>query len=140
MFFCLFASCKIVSGLSRSTICDIERGKVYFIPNELAGLLNEGFIAQKLIPLQFKDWIEEFVSSELGFWTQNPEYFPKISLDWDSPELINNAILEIIQLMHEIIQSIHRMPDYKCKSRAQMMREQIVDIDAGYSIANQRFS
>ena len=32
------------------------------------------------------------------------------------------------------------MPDYKCKSRAQMMREQIVDIDAGYSIANQRFS
>ena len=116
MFFCLFASCKVVLGSSRSTICDIERGKVYFIPNELAGLLNEGFIAQKLIPLQFKDWIEEFVSSELGFWTQNPEYFPKISLDWDSPELINNAILEMdFHTMEDIEAMITQLNGLHCK-------------------------
>lgn len=95
MFFCLFASCLVVKGLSRSTICDIERGKVYFIPNSLAGLLNDGYIGIEQIPSEFKEWIDEFKASELGFWTRNPEYFPKISLDWDSPELINNAIIEM---------------------------------------------
>ena len=116
MFFCLFASCKIVSGLSRSTICDIERGKVYFIPNKLAVLLSEGFIDKEQIPVEFKDWIEEFVTSELGFWTQNPEYFPQISLEWDSPELINNAILEMdFHPMEDIELIITQLNSLRCK-------------------------
>lgn len=39
-FFLLFANCMPVKGAARSLICDLQRGKYYYIPNDLYDILQ----------------------------------------------------------------------------------------------------
>ncbi|MFK7945953.1 MAG: hypothetical protein AB8G11_00065 [Saprospiraceae bacterium] len=88
-YFLLHSNCLSVKGAKRGTICDLERKEVYFIPDEIIDivaslktqpfneLLNEyDENAQSVIQY----YIEFLEDKELGFWTSNPSFFPKISL------------------------------------------------------------
>ncbi|HRB70845.1 MAG TPA: grasp-with-spasm system SPASM domain peptide maturase [Flavobacterium sp.] len=92
-YFKLFATCIIVKGFKRSSISDLERNKNYIIPNFVADFLLSGNTTIDVAD-NLKQWIDLFVKEELGFFTKYPEYYPDLSLEWDSPETINNAIIE----------------------------------------------
>ncbi|WP_281989767.1 grasp-with-spasm system SPASM domain peptide maturase [Aquimarina aggregata] len=105
--FRLFANCKLVKGASLATICDLHRGKVYSVPLSLAEFLEktknedtlEGIDSfssedQETV-LEYIDFLQE---NELGFWTDEPERFPELNMQWKSPEHINNSIIEMDQL------------------------------------------
>ncbi len=102
--FRLFACCIATKGVARSTISDVQRGKIYFIPNALLSILEDH--PDKSIKEinacygnQYDEIIEGYfqylVENELGFFCDNPQNFPAINLVWDRPELITNAIIDL---------------------------------------------
>ena len=102
--FRLFACCIAVRGARRSVICDLGRRRLRFIPNGLYEILSEhgdksvaeikalyGGQGDREIDEYF-DFLER---EELGFWTDEPEAFPPIALDWQAPQRIANAIVDV---------------------------------------------
>lgn len=99
-YFKLFSCCIPVKGAKRSIICDLQRDKYYFIPNELCDFLEqkEYYNAEALnenanTPLN--DFLEYLYQNELGFYTDEPTNFPKIDSGWESPRQFTNAIIDI---------------------------------------------
>jgi SPASM domain peptide maturase of grasp-with-spasm system len=107
-YFSVFASCLPVRGANRSVIMDIQRGSYIYIPNSLHDFLPH-FKERKLSDLlnEFKDdaetienYVEYLLSYEVGFFTDNPEHFPAIDMEFNHPMEILDAIIE---LSHENI-------------------------------------
>lgn len=101
--FKLFSNCIPVKGAKRSTICDLQRNEVKLIPNDLAEILmkyEEKTIGEvkKIYQNEYDSIIDEYfeflLENEFIFFTKLPGLFPKMSLDWDDPSVINNAIID----------------------------------------------
>jgi len=93
----------MVKGAKRTIICDIQRRKAFPIPESLVELLIEAeynslaellliYKNQNEIISEYFTFLSDF---ELGFWSDIHERFPSFNMEWDTAELINNAILEI---------------------------------------------
>lgn len=102
-YFKLFSNCVCVKGPVNSVICDLQRGDIYNLTSEqydLLETLKTTPFAQVLGEYEdiyhptIKDWINNLEHLELGFFCDNPEQFPGISMDFETPELINNCIIE----------------------------------------------
>lgn len=102
--FQLFANCIPVKGKNRSVICDIQRNNITFIPNDLESILEkyEGktlkYINKKYyneFDIIIQEYFEFLEKNEFIFFTNNPEYFPKLSKEWDNPAIVTNAIIDI---------------------------------------------
>jgi len=102
--FKLFSNCIPVKGASRYIICDLLRREIYFIPEGLHEILTEyedkslDFIKQQYdneVDSEIDEFIDFLLANELGFYTNNPENFPKIEKRWEWPGLLSNAILEV---------------------------------------------
>lgn len=101
--FVLYSCCIPVKGARRAVIIDVQRGELFYIPLGMFEMLNTYSQSSKEELLTtFKDDIETIneyfdflTSNELGFWSREPEKFPKIDLSWDYPAQITNAILDI---------------------------------------------
>jgi len=113
-YYLLFASCIPVKGAQRSIIVDNERENMFFITNEMYELIAE----LKQSPYQsviddydhdsktiIDGYLKFLQDNELGFWTTEPERFPDISLEWEHPSLITNAIID------NNVASIHNWED-----------------------------
>ena len=101
--FKIFANCIAVKGAVRSTICDIRRQDVKLIPNDLYEILNlhEEKTIEEIKAVynnKFDKTIEEYfeflLEEEFIFFTENPEFFPKLSMQWDDPTIITNCIVD----------------------------------------------
>jgi SPASM domain peptide maturase of grasp-with-spasm system len=102
-FLLLFSFCKVVSGEEKSIICDFQKEKIKFIPNEMVAVIKmlqeEPFNSVKK---QFTeddadifDSYVKFLSDEgFVFYNESKEEFVDIQNYWTSPEIINNAIIE----------------------------------------------
>jgi SPASM domain peptide maturase of grasp-with-spasm system len=103
IFFKLFACCIPVKGHGRAAIYDLQRNSFEYIPLMLNDLLEECKCLSKE-DLEDKytaaEWagIEKFleylVDSEYGFWTNSPDDFPDLSMQWHQPGKLTNAIIE----------------------------------------------
>lgn len=102
--FKLFACCIAVKGAMRSTICDLQRQEIFFIPNDLYEILSECknlslIEIYEIYDPENKDIIKEYfdflIQNELGFWCKDNSHFPEIDLTWERPETITNAIIDI---------------------------------------------
>lgn len=103
IYFKLFACCIPVKGYGRSALYDLQRNSFEYIPNLLFELLEDCKNLSKA-DLQEKyqadEWpgINKFFSyleeNEYGFWTRTPEEFPDLSMQWDHPGKLTNAIVE----------------------------------------------
>jgi SPASM domain peptide maturase of grasp-with-spasm system len=100
----LFACCIPVKGFSRSLLCDVQRNKFIFIPNDLYSILIEDSILtlKEIVDNYGNDnkevllsYFEFLLTNELLFFTDNPNLFPNIDLVWQSPHLISNVIKEL---------------------------------------------
>lgn len=98
----LFSFCKIVEGVEQSIICNFQKEKIKFIPNEMGTVINmlnnQPFQEVKEF---FKDDLEIFNSyldflleEQFAFFTETNANFIEMEDYWASPEFINNAILE----------------------------------------------
>jgi len=117
-YFKLFANCLVVKGYSRGTICDLHRGKVYFVPNHIIEFFSQEKIHLSSIEenQEYKKWSQVFLETEIGFITKNPELFPDIELHWDTPELINNVIIEADSLnLEDFVKVMIQLNELKVK-------------------------
>ncbi|WP_420574992.1 grasp-with-spasm system SPASM domain peptide maturase [Kordia sp.] len=101
--FKLFSSCIPVKGASRSTIYDLQRGKIKFIPNSLYDVLDRfdgesKEVAISTLGTEHKEVISEYydflIENEFGFWCDDPDLFPKMDLTYYTPSMITNGIID----------------------------------------------
>jgi SPASM domain peptide maturase of grasp-with-spasm system len=119
----LFACCIPVKGAERSIICDLQRHIYDFIPNDLFDILSlhDGkslFEIQKHYNNEYDQIIEDYftflISKEYVFQTDNPNFYPAMSLEWHEPFLITNAIVDIdSETEYENI--LQQLNNLKCK-------------------------
>ncbi len=102
--FRLFACCIAVRGARRSLICDLGRQLLRFIPNGLYEILTEhgdktlaGIKAayDGRCDREIDEYFDFLAREELGFWCDEPASFPPIALDWESPQRITNAMIDV---------------------------------------------
>ena len=113
-WFRLFSDCILVNGYSESLIYDLGRHISYPISPEYVNILNElavmdiDTIKEKssFSNYEIDFFINQFVNEEIGFLTSEPLSFPAIDLNWQSPYIISNAILEIDKRMNYNAQNI----------------------------------
>lgn len=125
-YFQLYANCIPVQGASRSTVCDLQRQRYVLIPNGLYAILTEHDRStldeiKTAYGHEHDDVIDEYFAflaeEDLGFWCDEPDAFPEMSLDWDRPERITNALIDIDDGSTYDVASIFRqLDDLFCKS------------------------
>jgi SPASM domain peptide maturase of grasp-with-spasm system len=111
MYLYLFANCIPVKGHSRSTICDIDRSKVFFIDNPYYLLLTElqthtigeveNMLDSREDVIEFYKFIKFLVDNELGTYVDDISVFPPIQINWDHPSLITNCIIDVRDTIHD---------------------------------------
>ncbi|WP_109851911.1 grasp-with-spasm system SPASM domain peptide maturase [Aquimarina sp. AU58] len=125
-FFKLYASCLPVLGANRSTICDVERNKLHFIPNILCEILVEHATKSIEEIKQFynneaDDIIDEYfdflIEHELIFFTEEPDLFPPLDLTWKSPSIITNALIDVdSKSEHDFAKIFKELDEFNCKA------------------------
>lgn len=108
VFFQLYANCILVKGYKRYSICDLQIGKIFFLPLKIGNKFNNEFnyVGYCKIDEDFKLWIKKLESNDLGCFTENPSSFPRLSMEYKSPEVIKYAILEFDYLNLKYIKKV----------------------------------
>ena len=109
--FKLFACCIPVKGISRSILYDLQRFSFHFIPLGLYEILSEcKDMNTDDIKVKYNncfdgvidEYFEYLIEKEYGFYCDNPENFPNLSLEFETPEIINNVVIDVSnQSMHD---------------------------------------
>ncbi len=104
--FRLFANCVLVKGARRSTIVDLQRREINFIPDTLYDLLtihersNIGTIKQSYLPEEgaiIESYFEFLLAKQYLFLctAEELDLFPPLDLSFQAPGLIENAIIDV---------------------------------------------
>lgn len=126
--FKLYANCIPVKGARRSLICDLQRERAHFIPNDLCDILTTSSSIsipdmEELYGKENVKTIEEYlnflISQEFGFFCDFDELerFPDIDLTWQSPSVITNAIVDIGETStHDFAGIFEQLEELLCKA------------------------
>lgn len=121
----LYSNCVLVNGFSRSVICDLQLQQIHYFPNSLYNLLNEHLgktieDIKSAYENKFDSTIEDYFrfleEKECIFYTDYPERFPPLNLEWDYPHKISNAVIDYNdESGFDIISALNQLDDLKCK-------------------------
>lgn len=124
--FRLFACCIAVRGARRSVICDLGRQLLRFIPNGLYEILTEHgdknvaelkALYEGRYDREIDEYFNFLLREELGFWCDEPAAFPPLTLDWESPQRITNAILDVDRgSTHDYTAILAQLDDLGCEA------------------------
>ncbi len=99
----LYANCLPVRGAKNAIICDLQRNNYVQIPVDLYNILTEhkGKSIDEIkahYEHQYDDIIDNYfkilLDNEFAFLTDAPDLFPDLSLEWDEPMKVSNAIVD----------------------------------------------
>lgn len=119
-FFVLYADCLLVKGYTRTMICDMSNREMFFIDNSYYQLIQE--LKSKKISeilkeldeeehLEFQNFIDQMMENNLATFVENPDLFPPIEEEWDSPFKISNAIIDIRHKKHNYREIFKQLND-----------------------------
>ena len=121
----LFSNCKPVRGAKRSTICDLQRNDVKIIPNDLANILlkyNGMSISdvKKRYETEYYSTIDEYfeflLECEYIFFTDNPDLYAKMNLNWHESSHISNAVIDRDELSkYNLYEVFDQLEELNCK-------------------------
>jgi len=121
--FLLYSSCILVKGSNRSVICDLQRNCLYPIPNTLFGILKR-FEGQTVadVKASFSNEYDEAIDNyfdtleinEVIHYTDNPDLFPPLSLEWDEPWVVTNAIADVARNFEYCASFIEQLKQIGC--------------------------
>lgn len=123
-YFCLFSNCILTKGYDRSSIIDLQRKAIHFIPNELYFILRK--LKYKTVgwtkeyydnnPV-IEDYFNFLITKELGIYVDSHKLFPPINFTYRSPNLITNAIVEFSDSSdYEFRKVIEQLSELYCES------------------------
>lgn len=129
LYFKLYANCIPVKGANENIICDMERQYYLPIPSIVYDVLlvneNNELTIEELkhyFDGNYDEGIDKFFvffeERGLGFYTSEPGWYPTLSLDWDSPFEITNAILEIDRtgMQYDINSVLDQLNEIGCQA------------------------
>jgi SPASM domain peptide maturase of grasp-with-spasm system len=104
-FLLLYGNCITVRGFARSLICDLQKGRIIFIPNSLFELITDGRyikIDRVLKELDDKDimvfqqYLDFIIKQDVGHIVDEFELscFPKMNDEWLFPARISNCVID----------------------------------------------
>lgn len=119
----IFTFCKIIKGKKKAIICDFQKKNIKYIPMELADvikLLNTSeykdveklFNSQKYI---FDSYVNFLIDEKFAFFSDKKNEFLSIPNYWNSPEIINNAVVEYDFDKYNMTNAIRELNDLGCK-------------------------
>jgi len=122
----LHSNCILVKGAERSVICDLQLQAIHYIPNSLYELLNS-HLGKSLVEIkkvynnEYDDIIDDYFNfleeKECVFYTNTPELFPKMDLEWDYPHEVSNAIIDYNKTSnYDIVEVLNQLNNLNCKS------------------------
>lgn len=139
IYFKLFANCIPVKGASRSLLCDVQRNRSNFIPNDLYTIL-EDFPNKSISEIEaiygeenkevLNDYFEFLLNEEYGFFCSAEELqlFPKLNLEWAHPSIITNAIIDVGNVTHDFQKIFSQLEDLNCQDiQIRFFRQASVD-------------
>ena len=135
----------VVSGASRSLLCDLERNAYSLVPNAMAKIIldEECETICSVVDKYCKSNSEEeivaeyfasLIEKDLIFFTDNPQYYKKLSLEWDVPAEVTNAIIDLNNSNnYDYIQAIGQLPKLGCRniqirSYTSFLTQQVSDV------------
>jgi SPASM domain peptide maturase of grasp-with-spasm system len=62
------------------------------------------------------EYFNTLLENELGFFTDEPHLFPEMSMEWRSPSVITNAIIDIENTIHDYRRVFEELDEFNCKS------------------------
>ena len=101
-YFCLYAHNIPVQGKARSAIYDLQRGQLVVIPNVLYRIVLDlrqqpwRTVQQQYAPddaALFGKYLAFLLERDLGLFVDDPLDFPPLSLQWESPHTVVNAVV-----------------------------------------------
>ncbi len=122
--FRLFAHCIPVKGYGRGLICDLQRNRIHPVPNILCDILLQEE-QQTIAALKacyddqhdniIDDYFRFLDQEELIFFTEHPEYFPAMDLQWHHPAVVTNAILDFEATpAYDLIEALRQLEGLHC--------------------------
>jgi SPASM domain peptide maturase of grasp-with-spasm system len=115
-----------VRGARRSVICDLGRQLLRFIPNGLYEILTEHgdksvaevkALYDGCYDREIDEYFDFLLREELGFWCDEPAAFPPLALDWESPQRITDAILDVDRgSAHDYPAILAQLDDLGCEA------------------------
>ncbi|HEX8431974.1 MAG TPA: grasp-with-spasm system SPASM domain peptide maturase [Longimicrobium sp.] len=124
--FILFANCVPVRGARRSTICDLQRGRVHPVPNGLHEVVTAGR-GRTLAELKadygpdaasvLDGYFTFLLENDLGFWCDDPAAFPPLDMGWDHPGRVSNAIVDVgPRSEHDFAALVRQLDELGCRA------------------------
>jgi len=124
-YFLIFSNCILTKGKNRSLISDLKNQQLYFLPNDFYKILLD----LKTEPLEevkskldkesqeiLMEYIDYYIEEGIGFYCNNPKAFPDLNLQYYSPEIINNAIIDIDDTSsYNVVEVINQLIELRCK-------------------------
>jgi SPASM domain peptide maturase of grasp-with-spasm system len=125
-YFLCYACCIPVQGHTRSILCDLQRGSFLFIPNVLAEILElcREHTVQEIHALydhqhdeQIDEYFQYLIDQDCGFYTDEPQRFPAMSLDWRDPKVITNCLLDFdAESRHDLVDLNEQLSSLGCEA------------------------
>jgi len=118
-----FSNCVITKGASKSSITDLQRGLIYFIPELLVSFLDQhdSVTVEKIIstfPNEKADIIDYFkylYEEDVIFFSTTPNSFPPLDVAWDYPSTITNCIIDVNQkLINSYPEALTELDNFNC--------------------------
>lgn len=101
----IFADCQLAKGFTRTSVIDISRKRIFFVPNsyyELCSYFRQYRIREILDRLAdeesrnlFYKFLVFLLKEKLAALVDVIARFPPINICWDHPSIITNAIIDV---------------------------------------------
>lgn len=123
-YFCLYAHNIPVLGKARSAIYDLQRGQLVVIPNILYRILLDlrlrpwRAVQQQYAPddaALFGKYIKFLMDRDLGLFVDDPLDFPPLSLQWESPHAVLNAVVSYEFEQYDLTAVLTQLDALQCR-------------------------
>jgi SPASM domain peptide maturase of grasp-with-spasm system len=124
MFFKLYSHNIAVWGKEKSAIYDLKNQTLLRIPNIVYRLLKEletdpiAVVQQRHAadnPALFQPYIDYLIRQDVGFLTQNPEFFPPLDLHYESSSVLTTAVLEHDGTGYQLTDVLDSLDELRCE-------------------------
>ncbi len=121
----LYADCVTVDGAKMAAIYDLTRQEIFRFPQEYLAILQRlegGSLASVLAEMDdeankqaVRDFYDFLVSNELVNLSVSPHKLPKIGGEWETPCVIQNAIIDIKTQRHDFARIFQQLDLLGCE-------------------------
>ncbi|RTQ45894.1 hypothetical protein EJV47_23995 [Hymenobacter gummosus] len=123
MHFLLYAHNVPVRGRDRSAIYDLHNAQITFIPNVLfdivAALQQRPYAAVEADygydAASFGKYLAFLQQKGLGFFTERPEAFPRLNLDYHCPDPLTSAVVEYEFGYYDFAALVQQLDTLRCR-------------------------